>query len=1030
VRTDFLQKFILIMRLPFRTLRAPFLALCLVLPAALSAAEDPLVEGFTNPPEQTAPWCFYYWLSDRISKEGITRDLEAMARVGIREALIGNIFLEEVPAGNIKVLSEEWWQLVEHAIREGGRVGVDIGLFNCPGWSQSGGPWIDDSQTMRRIAWSETRVTGPQKFSAKLPAPEEVFQDVAVLAFPAPANDADALAARSPDVSTIPAADEAAHLTDGKLETKMMFPEGAAMNGSEFVIDIKLAAPMEARTLQVYPADDPFSATCTLFAGTDDGFTEIRSFQCEWNYQAKAVGFIPQAPVTISFPPVKVARFRLVFSKLEHGHRNFVTSNTASLAEINLTGAARLEHFVEKQLGKMLPVPTQQWDSFLWPQPAEPDAPSLVVPAQGVINLSSQLAADGTFEWDVPPGEWVIQRAGMTPTGMENSPASPEGRGPEVDKMNRRLAIHHIRSFVGELCRRMPAEERRAFKRVVVDSYEMGAQNWTDDFAEAFEKSYGYDPVPWLPVLTGRIVGSADQSERFLWDMRRLVADRIATEYVGGLQQACDEHGLGLWLQNYGHWGYPGESLLYGSLAHRVSGEFWVAGDLGYVECRAASSCANLYGKKFVSAESFTGGPAFLSTPRSLKARGDWSFCQGVNHVVLHVYLQQPEEDLVPGINAPWGTEFNRHNTWFDRGKAWIDYQQRACWLLQQGWRVADVAYFIGEDAPKLTGMRNPPLPEGRDYDDINADVIMNHLTVKDGVLTLPHGTTYQVLVLPDLKTMRPELLRRIGELVSEGANVVGRAPSRSPSMRGFPQCDEEVRKLAGEIWGGVSSGIREHGKGRIFVDMSLEQVFDAMALPPDIISAEPLRFTHRRDGQLDVYFISNPEEREITTTASFRAGDRQPELWWPMDGRIERASHWQAADGLIEMPLHLGPHGSVCVVFRNSPTQSAAPQEMKPGPTATLDLTGPWEVSFSPGMGAPDKAVFDDLTDWTKHPHQGIRHYSGKAIYRKSFAIDGKTSRVILDLGEARDLAPSPSMAASSPRCGCRRGAWTSRMP
>ena len=977
----------------------------------ISAAEDRLAEGFANPPKETAPWCYYYWISDHISKEGITRDLEAMARVGIGEALIGNIFLDEVKPGNIKVLSEEWWQLIEHAIREGGRLGVDIGLFNCPGWSQSGGPWIDESQTMRRIAWSETRLTGPGRFSGKIPQPEKVFQDVALLAFPAPQHDGDVLAAKSPHVATLPACDDASNLTDGKPDTKLMFPEGAGMNGSEFTIDIELGESLEARTLQVSPADDPFSTTCTLHAEVDGRFVEIRRFSCDWSFQSRSVGFIPQAPVTISFPPVTSRRFRLTFADVVHGHRNFVPSHTASLAEINLSGAARLEKFIEKQLGKMLPVPTQKWDSYLWPQPPEPDAASLVVPREGVIDLSGKLAADGTLDWNLPPGEWVILRTGMTPTGMENSPASPEGRGPEVDKMNRKLAKHHMDSFVGELCRRMPAGDRRAFKRVVADSYEMGALNWTDDFAESFEKRYGYDPAPWLPVLTGRIVGSADQSERFLWDMRRLVADRVASEYVGGLREAAAERGLGLWLQNYGHWGYPGESLLYGGNSDRVSGEFWVTGDLGSIECRAASSCANLYGKKFVSAESYTGGPPFQSTPRSLKARGDWSFCEGVNHVVLHVYIQQPDEKA-PGVNAPWGTEFNRHNTWFERGKGWIDYQKRACWMLQQGWRVADVAYFIGEDAPKMTGNRNPPLPQGHDFDEINADAILHRLTVKDGMLMLPHGTGYRMLVLPELQTMRPELLRKIGELVEQGATVVGGAPARSPSMKGFPGCDEEVRQLAEKIWGGVTTGIREYGKGRIFVNTPLEEVFGKTGLKPDFLSSEPLRFTHRRDGDTDVYFIANPKDKKLSTTATFRAAGREPELWWPLDGRIEQVPQWQNKDAVVKMPLELGPHGSVCVVFRKTAAELSAdklPSEAHVAPTVqALEIAGPWDVSFTPGMGAPEKSTFEVLADLSQHEDPGIRHYSGKTFYRKSFAMEkpAAAARVVLDLGDVRDLA------------------------
>ncbi len=203
-------------------------------------------------------------------------------------------------------------------------------------------------------------------------------------------------------------------------------------------------------------------------------------------------------------------------------------------------------------------------------------------------------------------GDWLILQAGMKPTGTKNSPASPQGEGLEVDKMNAAAAQRHFDAFIGQLLKRMPESDRKAFKRVIADSYEMGSQNWTDGLRQLFRKRYDYDPLPWLPTLTGRIVGSADQTDRFLWDLRRLVADRVSYGYVGGLREACNRRGLRLWLENYGHWGFPGEFLQYGGQSDDVSGEFWATGDLGSIELRAAASAAHIYGKKIVSAEAFT----------------------------------------------------------------------------------------------------------------------------------------------------------------------------------------------------------------------------------------------------------------------------------------------------------------------------------------------------------------------------------------------------------------------------------------
>jgi hypothetical protein len=882
-----------------------------------------LEAGFASPPHDTKPWCYWYWISDNVSREGITRDLEAMALVGIGEAFIGNIFLDDVPAGSIKVLTPEWWSLVEHAIREGGRTGVNIGMFNCPGWSQSGGPWIKPSEAMRYLAASETRVSGPTNFAGKLAAPKDPFQDVAVLAFPAPQADADSLAAHAPRVTCQPAVPGAEKLVDGHDSTAIQFPDGAGRGKSPFTVELEVAEPFTARSLQIVPADTAFGAQCELQARTAEGlYRTVRRFKCDRSNMAVGVGFMPRGPVAVSFPAVTAQRFRLVFTDLFGG------GSRPALAEVNFSGAARLEAYVEKQLGKMHPTPLPMWETYLWPTQAEPDDLTLVVPPASVRDLTKRLAPDGALEWAVPPGDWIIQRIGMTPTGMKNAPASPEGQGLEVDKMNRALAKRHFDAFIGEVLKRLPPADRKAFTRVVADSYEMGSQNWTDGFDAQFRQRYGYDPKPWLPVLSGRLVGSADQSERFLWDLRRLVADRVATDYVGGLREACKPHGLGLWLENYGHWGFPSEFLKYGSESDRIGGEYWVSGDLGSIELRAASSCANTYGRKYVSAESFTGGPAFQNAPAALKARGDWSFCEGVNHFVLHVCILQPWEDKLPGINAWFGTEFNRHNTWFERSKAWVDYVRRCCWLLQQGNRVADVAYFIGEDAPKMTGVRKPALPPGRDFDYINAEVIETKLAVKDGLLTLSHGTSYGLLVLPELDTMRPEVLRKVRDLVKAGATVLGPSPSRSPSLENYPKCDDEARTLAAELWGGADTrqaGERQFGRGRIVWGKPLEDVLAPLKSPADFQSSAPLRYTHRRSGDVEIYFVANPKAESLTTTAAFRAGDKAPEFWWPDSGKIERPAVYDAAEGIVRLPMALGPQASVFVVFRD---QAAAQSE------------------------------------------------------------------------------------------------------
>ena len=1169
---------------------------------ACAAHAGSLESDFAQPPDTTKPRCYWYWMDGQITKDGITRDLEAMKRVGIGEGYIGVITGQSGTPGNstTKALTDEWWSYIEHAIREGTRLGVDVGFFNSPGWSQSGGPWVKPSQAMRYVALPELRLKGPQHFAGKLPVPPGEFQDLAVLAFPAPAGE--------DEIATISA----------RTPTAVTF---------------EMPAAFTARSLTVQPLNKQVSVTAELQSSADgQNYQTVKKFSR--NNLGVGMGPLPLAPIIETFPATTARFFRLTFSA------------ACEVGEIRLSPAARVEYFADKALQKVCPVPHALYDYYTWPVGAEPESAGLIVKPDAVLDISKSMAADGTLTWDVPAGDWIVMRTAMTPTGARNAPAPPEATGYEVDKMNRVPLRAHFEAYVGNLLKRMPAAERKSWKHVVADSYEVGSQNWTDGLAADFQKRYGYDPMPFLPVMTGRVVGSVDQSDRFLWDLRRMVADRMGLDYVGGLSDLCREHGLKMWLENYGHWGFPAEFLQYGSLCDEIAGEFWVGtGDflnpkdtyyLGRYELRDAASAANIYGKPITWAESFTGGPAFINSPRSLKALGDWAFCQGINQFVLHVNIHQPTDKKPPGVNSVFGTEFNRNNTWFEQSKAWIDYQRRSTVLLQSGKHVADVAYFISEDSPKFAGPQQPPLPPGFDYDFINADVIEHRLAVKDGRLVLPDGMNFRLLALPESATMRPELLKKIGELVKAGATVVGTPPKRSPSLENFPKCDAEVQNLARAIWGETDlkqPGEHPFGKGRVFWGKSLTEILATLGSKPDFESSQHLGFIHRHSDSEDIYFVANQKEEAMATTAAFRVGDKAPELWWPDSGRIEHPAVYDTVDGVVRLPLSFGPAGSVFVVFRDKAASKAErivsvtrngkevlgttvkPQVtevvgdnpgnfsyavwVKPGDDTTLigeansgivgfsekrnevffpthggsfgtdpanagcglavgrngvsvfehggdyfaptlvhaaaltdwthvavvyrdgqpslylngvlariglksthkvhfgagsagdakyrgelsaikafarplgeaeivglmtamgkpekgsgavpiqltrnkagrivaqggeqgdyevkfaddrvrtlkvasvavqqEITGPWEVIFAPGWGAPEKIAFDTLTDWTKRPEDGIKFFSGKATYRRTFEVPARRqpgSVMILDLGQVNDIA------------------------
>lgn len=975
---------------------------------------DSLQHGFSSPPDSIKPFVYWYWINDNISGEGITKDLEAMARIGIGEAFIGNIGLPGEPYGKVKAFSDEWWRLTEHAIREGKRLGVNIGMFNSPGWSQSGGPWIRPSEAMRYLVSSDTLVTGGKPIRVKLSIPKDTFQDLKVLAFPEPLEDGQTIGALGPDISINgQAKDDGKLLVDGSLKTALSLP----VRDGKVTIDLVLHRPFVARSLLLYPSRLRFRCTVELKKAEAGKFSTVRRFIFDRSNDNQGVGPMPSAPVAMALDESMDSIYRLTFSNIN------VTggkSDTIALAEIQLSTAPRLEQYIEKQLDVMYQSPLPYWKEYQWVTQAGAAPDRMYISSGAVMDISDKMTPDGILQWTPPKGNWIISRIGLAPTGTKNHPVSPEAEGLEVDKMSKPYLAHHFDAYIGEILRRMPPGDRTAFHRVVADSYEMGPENWTEGFQDDFIWKYHYDPMPYLPVINGRIVNSAAQSDRFLWDMRRLIADKVAYDYVGGLRKLSEKNGMRVWLENYGHWGFPSEFLMYGGQSNDIGGEFWAEGALGNVECKAASSAAHTYGINRVYAESYTAaGKSFERYPAYLKKRGDWSFTEGINHVLLHVYIHQPYEDKNPGMNAWFGTEFNRKNTWFQQAKPWIDYQRRCMFLLQQGKPVADVCYFIGEDAPKMTGIRDPALPRGYSFDYINAEVIMNRLQVKDGLLVLPDGMNYRMMVLPPLETMRPELLEKIVALVRAGATILGPRPVRSPSLQDYPAADAKVREMAGLLWGDIDGkSIRSHpfGKGLVLdgIDMQtalnkihVKKDFDIVKKDPAIAASAPVLFTHRKTATADIYFITNQSDTLQDFTAIFRAGDKQPELWDAINGEARDLPVFSTKEGMTEIPLRLFPAQSYFILFRRKIAGSASSGNFPRGEIIKV-LDSPWRVTFDTAMRGPRKPVlFRDLTDWIRNENDSIKYYSGQALYETSFEYDGEArGRWLLDLGNVKDLA------------------------
>ena len=945
-----------------------------------------MARDFADPFGKVRTGCYWYWMAGNVSCEGVRKDLEAMKRAGIDRAYIGDIGGGGNKPGPVKTFSPEWEKALATAFETASRLDIEIGIFNSPGWSQSGGPWVKPEMAMRRLVASVTVVDGPAS-GVKLPAPKFEYapagdmRDVCAIAYPAPVGFTDRL--------------EAKDVNDSLLQRK----------GKPLVVELESKTPFTAQSAELAFVDGKVAGKVKVEAEGDGGAWRTL---CDMPFSrvnhGVGVGFSPHAPVIASFPPRTAKRFRVTVTPGANHQSRF--------ASVAVCGAPLVARAYEKSLAKMHETPLPMWHEYQWPDDPANAASTALDPAKAVV-LTGKVAPDGKLDWNVPPGKWVIYRFGAAPTGTKNGPANPEATGYEVDKMSRAHVAAHFDAYLGKILARTPPEHRKAIKHAVLDSYEQGGQNYTDNFAAKFKASFGYDPTPYLPAAFGMSAGSRDDANRFLWDLRRFVADEVAYSYVGGLREASNANGLRTWLECYGHWGFPGEFLQYGGQSDGIAGEYWSSGSLGDIENRAASSCGHIYGKRQIWAESNTcGGSPFGRSPADMKGRTDRFFAEGINATLLHLYIHQPD-DRAPGFTAWFGNEFNRHNTWFKEMDIFTAYLKRCNYMLQQGLNVADIAYFIGEDAPKMTGVADPAPPRGRQFDYINGEVLRETSFVdEDGRLSLPHGTKYEVLVLPKLETMRPELLLRIEQLVNDGAFVIGPKPRRSPSLAGQPQSDAVVKAVADRLWGEVDGkGVlfRRCGKGVIAWGLPLEEALAMRGSTTDCGFAKgaPIVYNHRTMGNADVYFISNQSGRRIAEPISFRVAGRVPELWQAVTGERREAPVWQAQGNRTEVMLTLEPLESVFVVF-------AKPAWRSPRATATetvRELVCDWRLWFESDSfyrGPAKPLAMSTLTDLSRNADPAVRHYSGPVVYRTKFTAvkPAKGERVVLSFGSVREIA------------------------
>ena len=538
--------------------------------------------------------------------------------------------------------------------------------------------------------------------------------------------------------------------------------------------------------------------------------------------------------------------------------------------------------------------------------PGTKDIPEAsLISKQSIIDLTNKVSSDGFLEWNVPQGEWVILRLGHTPIGTQNRPAPEEGKGLEVDKMNKTAVDGYWKGGIQPIIDTLGDLIGTTVNNCLIDSYEVETTNWTAGFETQFEDLRGYDLISYLPTLAGYYIESGEISERFLWDFRRTIGDLIAENYYAHFRDLCHKNGMKFSVEPY--WG-PFDNMQVGATGDIVMCEFWSGGYPFFDSPKFVSSIAHLNGSTIVGAEAFTGIGGWDKHPADIKSIGDRAWAQGITRFIFHTYVHQPW-DVAPGLALSYhGFDFNRLNTWWSQSKPYMDYLARSQYLLQQGKNVADVLVFTGESSPNI-GFIKPEIKQmGFDYDLIGANKLKD-LTVKNGTVYSSVGNTYKVLMLPNSDFVKPETLQKVKELVDGGAKVIGKQPSQSPSLSHYPNCDDEVKTYVDALWG---TGLVK--------DIPLEEVLNKQ-IPDFKIESDDktdLSFIHRKTDDTDIYFIANARKEAREIVARFRVAGKQPEIWNSETGEIKDLVVFkQNEDGTTTIPLQLGMEESVFVVFK-----------------------------------------------------------------------------------------------------------------
>lgn len=1043
---------------------ALLVATMLAAPAAL--ADEPstdakqgaptLEEAFRDPPNSARPRVWWHWMNGNISKDGIAKDIDWMKRMGIGglQNFDANLQTPQVVDHRLVYMTPEWKDAFRFAAQEADKAGLELAIAASPGWSETGGPWVEPQDGLKKLVWSETTVAAGQRFSGKLAAPPTATGPYQTLA---PALSIEEM------ISGHPAPPGPVHYGEvgvfafpEAIPVKLASPRAVDGLGNELVAtalaDADLGAGVElvrkegevpSLRLDYAQPTEVASATVFLpgvvvpFAGA--AFTgRLESSADGKNWSPIATLTLGAVPTTVSFPSVTASHFRLTLDPrkpdgglgspapgvaadgLFDGIGAMLAKKPVLVGTFALDAKPRVDRF-ETKSGFVM-----SRDYYALEEPG--DQAQGVTPAS-VIDLTAKLKSDGTLDWKapaLPKGQrWRVLRMGYSLLGTTNHPAPPEATGLEVDKFDGDAVRRYLDHYLGMYKEAAGADMvgKRGVQALLTDSIEVGEANWTPRMLEQFERLRGYDPRPWLPALTGALVGTRAQSDKFLYDYRRTLADLLASEHYGTVAEVAHANGLKVYGEALeDHRPMLGDDMSMRSHADIPMAAMWTFRDEGprqtlIADMKGAASVAHLYGQNLVAAESMTASMSpWAFAPKDLKRFIDMEFINGVNRPVIHTSVHVPVDDKKPGLSLfIFGQYFNRMESWGEMAKPWVDYMARSSLLLQEGRNYADVAYFYGEEAP-LTGLYgDKPVadaPVTHAYDFLSYDALTSLLSNDGDAVVAPSGARYRAIYLGgSSQRMTLGALRKLAQLVEGGATVIGKAPVATPSMMGEQgDAKGEWAALVAKLWpGGADVKV---GKGRVLASTDIESALKTLGVAPDFAftgagADVKIPFVHRRDERGDIYYLSNQQQSAQTIVAHFRVTGKAPELWHAETGLSEPVNY-RIVGGETIVPLSLTAGDAVFVVFRKDTSETSRNVPAKVA-RSVMALDGGWNVTFQSGRGAPASTTMTKLAPLEASSDPAIKYFSGEATYSRQFTLPAGVKpgqSLWLDLGEVGDLA------------------------